>query len=278
MKRDGIILWAWIVVFFLGPTVVDTVVGHQPGGASGWLFTILFFASLLAGIPALFFLGLALFIGFMRSGQPRTLSDLHHAFRFGAVGCGFFALAISITLFRDLGPPGLVYQGLVLAYVAMVVPAPNRRIAYREAIWVRSTPEAAFALVSNPGNWPKYASRIAAAESADSPVRLGSRIHSTVREGSLVVDADETVSVLEPGRRFGTTVLDGTPAEGVYDLTPSSEGTEVAYTYTGSLTLSHALLSAAVSRGALLQRMAERRREALVAIKRLLEQPTPANV
>lgn len=105
MSRDRLGVVAYFVVFFLARVLVDTIAGHQPGGTSGWLYSVLFFASMLAGIPAIFFLGFGLYMGYMGRNAV-TLSDLHKSVQFGALGFGFFVLSLTLGLVKDSGLAG----------------------------------------------------------------------------------------------------------------------------------------------------------------------------
>jgi len=267
-----------LVVLFVFAVLPAAIIGPFPrgGGVAEPLDTVLFVAGFPAALGALFFIGMAIFLGYRRGSQGVPLSDADLMFTYSAVGFGFLALYFSLGLVRMFGLLGLIYPGAVVAYTLFALPTSGRRRVSRASVVVTNTPAAAFGLVAEPRNWPRYAPEIELVESADAPLRVGSRIHYRLRSSVRHLTVDETVIAYEPGRRFGTLVSPSTTA--VYEINALPDGTDVAFTQSQELTIGYALFTAAAFRQADLGRVHEAIQARMETIKRLLEEQASVNV
>lgn len=191
------------------------------------------------------------------------------------------ALVVTEGLFLAITrwPFAVVYAAVVLAYVALWVAPGMRHIAFRAAVVARCTPDEAFALVSNPRNWPRYFPNIQVFEPIQLPLKAGDLIRDRVSGPLLVVDAVERVLVAEPGRRFGTAVTpNARHSSGVYEFSTVSGGTEIAYVYNATLTLTEALAGVAFERASLVAKLRQQREAGLQRVKQLLEAQPAASV
>jgi hypothetical protein len=167
---------------------------------------------------------------------------------------------------------GLAAAVIVLLWVLVSVAPSRRRVEMRSAVDVACSPSAAFELVSDPRNWQRYIPELEVVGAVETPVRPGSVIHARVYNGGDVRDAEEVVTVYEPGRRFAT-AIPASPhvSSGTYDFAPNEAGTAVTYTFRGRLSPVQSALGGWLFRGRLVERMAQRRGVAMLEIKRLLE-------
>jgi len=275
MIRRNLPTLVLLLVFAVLPAVI---IGPFPrgGGVAEPLDTILLAAGFPAALGGLFFIGMAIFLGHRRGGQAVPLGDTDLMLTYVAVGFGFLALYFSLALVRMFGVVGLIYPGAVAAYTLFALPTSGRRKVFRVSVVVKNTPAAAFGLVAEPRNWPRYAPDIELVESVDAPLRVGSRVHYRLRGDVRPLAVDETVIAYEPGRRFGTLVSPSTTA--VYELNAVPGGTDVAFTQSEELTIGYALFTAAAFRRAHLDRMHEVIEARMEAIKRLLEEQASVNV
>lgn len=275
--KGGLLTWAVLLVF-LAPVVLIMFgpIYVAPFGRA--LYIALLLASVLTGGPGLVLFGIAWIMRLRRGGKPARIEQLLQEQRLNAVGLGLFAATMTFALATNFTPLATIYAAAALAYVLWSVPSSTRRQSYRSAVVVRCTPEDAFALVSNPRNWPRYFPQLEVDEPVDAPSHVGSIIHVRVREGRQVVAADERVTELEAGRRFATAVVTPHANEGLYEFTPVADGTEIAYSFHGEMTVAQAVLGGAVNRNSLLKRMISQREEGMQRIKQLLEAPEPITV
>ena len=269
MTRRSLPTLVLALVFLFLPALVAGMY-TTVGGAGETLDTVLFVAGLLAAVAAVIFFGLALLMGYRRGKQVVPLRDTYLLFRYFAIGAGFFALSNSVALFRVFGAAGLIFPVMLAAYVAFALSSSARRQDYRVAIVVSSTPEAAFALVSEPRNWPRYLPQVESVEPRDVPLHAGSTIRYRVRAGQTLLEVEEVVIAFEPGLRFGTGLADPA-ATGIYELSAGPGGTVIAYSHSGQMPVAQSIITGVFGRKANLGRMIEARQTGMDAIKRLLE-------
>jgi Polyketide cyclase / dehydrase and lipid transport len=212
-----------------------------------------------------------------RRAKPSSRTQEIHRETKLIVGAGGALLATeALLLAASRWQLALAYSAVLVAYVAMWIPAGMRRIGFRAAVLVRCTPEAAFALVSDPNNWPRYWPNLELRERPALPLHVGDVIHDRVTTGGLTLDAEELVTDFVAGREFGTSVIGGRGSRGIYLVNAVDGGTEVAYVYETKLRLSEAWMGNALSRGSLTERLKSNRLAALERVKKLLEaEPVP---
>src|SRR5256885_12632633 len=137
------------LVFLFLPALVAGMY-RTGGGAGETLDTVLFVAGLLAAVAAVIFFGLALLMSYRHGKQVVPLGDTYLLFRYFAIGAGLFALSNSVALFRVFGAAGLIFSGVLAAYVAFAPFRAARRQGFPVAVVVGSTPPAALAFLSQP--------------------------------------------------------------------------------------------------------------------------------
>lgn len=232
---------------------------------------------LLFGIAALVFITLTLVTIVLRFGRPANIRDLHRTSTYAAFAAGLGLPVIAIVLALSNPLYALAYAVLVGAYVAYTMPISRRRLAYRSTITVRCTPEAAFALISEPHNWPRYLPDLQVVEPVDTPLRVGSIVSERGTAGRRVIEAQDEVTLVEPNRRLGTRGVNA-PASGLYEFKAVDAGTEISYTAEHTLFVSDAVIGGVLSRGANVQLLKSRREAAMQRIKHVLEAPPAATV
>src|SRR5256885_2716615 len=139
------------LVFLFLPALVA---GMYTTGAGETLDTVLFVAGLLAAVAAVIFFGLALLMGYRRGKQVVPLGDTYLLFRYFAIGAGLFALSNSVALFRVFGAAGLVFSGMLPAFVAVALSGAATRRGLPGALVVGTAPPAAVAFFSPPRHRP----------------------------------------------------------------------------------------------------------------------------
>jgi hypothetical protein len=185
--------------------------------------------------------------------------------------------AIAFEMSQPLVALGL--EPVLVAWVLVSIAPAKRRVEMSSSIEVACSPQAAFGLVSDPRNWPKYIPQLEVFGPVDVPVRVGSVIHVKVHSGEAILDADEIVTEFEPGRRFATAIPRSPHASsGGFEFVFSSALTAITYTFRGTLSPLQSALGGWVARRGLVEKMARRRGVAMVEIKRLLEAQEPASV
>ncbi len=276
--RKGEVLTLAVLLAFVAPVVLIVFgpIYVAPFGRA--LYIAFLLGGVLTGAPGLVLFGVAWVMRLRRGRKPARIEQLLLEQRLNAIAAGLFVATMTFALATNFTPLATIYGAAALAYVLLSAPSSTRRQSYRSAVVVRCTPEDAFALVSNPRNWPRYFPQLEVAEPVDAPPHVGSVIHLRVREGRQVVEADERVTELEAGRRFATAVVTPHANEGLYEFTPVADGTEIAYSFHGEMTVAQAVLGGAVNRNGLLKRMIAQREEGMQHIKQLLEAPEPVTV
>ncbi|HET7421405.1 MAG TPA: SRPBCC family protein [Candidatus Dormibacteraeota bacterium] len=235
-------------------------------------------AAALVLVPGAIFIVIAIARGSFPVGRIRRIQDVEWTQTCTAIGYGCLVAGLTLAMATTFPAVAGFYAAVVLAWALWNVPPTARRIQYRLRIVARSTPEAAFALVSDPRNWHSYLPALDVFGQLDLPLHIGSVVLTTFRQGRSVISEEEQVVAYDPGRRFGTASRHRRPTDGVYEMARIDEGTEIVWTYWTVLPYSFAVLALPFSRGATRERIIRRRQESLEAIKRLLEAPTPVSV
>lgn len=194
-----------------------------------------------------------------------------------AVGAVLLLVTLILFLAEWSWQLGLAFGALSAAYVAYSLPEATRRYSFRSVVIARCAPEAAFALVSDARNWPRYFPELTVQEPIDTPPHVGSVIRVVVVLPTVSLSADERVTVYEPPSRFATAMVQSR-GEGAYEFGLAPGGTEVAYASRGVIGIRHALLGNAVLKPVVVGRMRARRELAMQAIKSILEAQPAAPV
>ncbi len=193
------------------------------------------------------------------------------------IAAGLITVAAVLTEPIDWKVRGVLALVLV-AYAVVWIPESMRRLGFESRIAIRRPPQAVFDLVSSPRNWPRYFPEIEVVDAGPLPLKVGDVIHDRVTAGGSVVEAHEVVTDYEPGRRFGTGIPEPHQTHGVYELTPTAEGTDVTYTMRATLTIYEAWLGSGFRRGSMARRLLAVREPGMRRIKQLLEGADPAPV
>lgn len=274
MKRwkDDLPTYALLLVFVVIP--VALISSEPVNMAVGSPLKIALLAvGILIGIPAFVFLAMAIVMYMLRIRKQPEVRELMREQMFTAVGMGFLTATATITLALYYPAAAVIYVLLSVAYVWASVPESRRHLGYLSSVVVQSTPEAAFALVSDPRNWHRFHPEVEA-EAVDMPLHVGSLVWERVTVGRTVVSGQEEVTFFEPGRRFGTALLGGPGTSDDYEFTPVAGGTQIVYSFRGELTIPQAVLGGVFRRASQLKLMLARRELAMQRIQQILE-PAP---
>jgi Polyketide cyclase / dehydrase and lipid transport len=248
---------------------------HRAAGTGTWApFLPLWGVALIAIFATFLLLNRAAKLQRTRAGQAMSPGRAEGSVRWTVVVAGLMVVAeVAIVASIDW-QVAVIAVALVVAWILVWTPRASRRLVMRSAIDVRCTPQAAFELVSNPNHWPLYVPEIELVQPVDVPVRLGTVIHERVRrDGRILLEAEEDVVALEPGKRFGTSVRKAQPSSGIYEIGPVADGmTHIEYTHRSVLSLPTAILGGALMRGGLGNKMAAGRAKILERIKGLLQE------
>ena len=171
---------------------------------------------------------------------------------------------------------GEIAFGVALAvYLLAFVPPAMRRIAFQSEIIASSTPDAVFALVSDPNNWHLYVPELTLRATVRAPLKVGDLIHDRFVAEHVTLEGIERVVAFDPGVRFGTQMLSGSHGTtGVYDLFKAEGGTRIVYHCETSLTLLEAWAGNGFRRGFLAGKLKANRDLTMQRIKALLEAET----
>lgn len=272
---------ALMLVFVLVPLQLATM---QPrtvyinDDASRILAIVVLIVVLISGVSTLALIGLTFGTRARGANRPIHIRDLRLTVRLTAWGAGTALPVVAILLALANPLYAVIYAALVGFYLLYVVPTSRRRIGYRSTVTVRSTPEAAFALISDPHNWPRYLPDLEVVEPIDTPLHVGSVVSERVTSGGQVVDGQDTVTLLEPNRKLGMKGLNTPGSVDLYELKPLDGGTEISYSVEHLLGVPEAVIGAVLSRGAIVAKLRARREKALQRIKEILEAPPAATV
>lgn len=174
----------------------------------------------------------------------------------------------------------IVFAAALAVYLLAFVPAAMRRIEFQSEIIAASTPEAVFALVSDPNNWHRYVPELTLRATVRPPLKVGDLIYDRFVAHEVTLEGIERVVAFDPGVRFGTQMLSGGHGTtGVYDLFKADGGTRIIYRCETSLTVLEAWAGNGFRRGFLAGKLKANRDLTMQRIKALLEAETaPASV
>ncbi|HEV2033276.1 MAG TPA: SRPBCC family protein [Candidatus Dormibacteraeota bacterium] len=184
-----------------------------------------------------------------------------------AIAIGVIAEIVLVASF-ELWVGGALF-GLLVAWILLCFLPPLRRIEGRSSVQVACTPEAAFALVSDPQNWRLWTSELEVIELSEVPVRRGTVVHSRMRIAGRLLEGDERVVAFDPPRRCGREVLDVRGAGyDSYEMTATERGTLITYAARFMRPLDRAALGEALRPSNFFE---ERWKKKMQRIKQLLE-------
>ena len=173
------------------------------------------------------------------------------------------------------GASEIVFAAAVAVYLLAFVPPVMRRIAFESEIIADSTPDAVFALVSDPNNWHRYVPELTLTATVRAPMKVGDLIHERFVAGDVTLEGIERVVAFDPGVRFGTQMLSGGHGTtGVYDLFKADGGTRIVYRCETSLTVLEAWAGNGFRRGFLAGKLKGNRDLTMQRIKTLVEAET----
>jgi hypothetical protein len=145
-----------------------------------------------------------------------------------AIALGLIAEFLLVASFELWAGVGLI--GLLLAWILLCFLPPLRRFEGMSSVQVACSPEAAFALVSEPQSWRLWTPELDSVESSEVPVRVGTVVHSRFRVGDRLMEGHERVVAFDPPRRCGSRVLDvHGDAFNQYDISTTDGETLIAY-------------------------------------------------
>lgn len=175
-------------------------------------------------------------------------------------------------------PGALILYAALAVYLLAFVPPAMRRLEFVSTMVVRCTPAAAFALVSDPNNWCRYAPQLELSSPVRTPVQVGDLIYDRIVSPDITHYAVERIVVSEPGVRFGTRIVGGGHGTtGVYEFVWADGSTHVTYSCRATLTLPEAWLGNGFRRAYITAKMKSARDDVMQRIKVLLE-AEPAEV
>jgi hypothetical protein len=190
-----------------------------------------------------------------------------------AVALVVTAELVAVAAFEFWAGVGLT--ALVLAW-ALVWSLPQlRRIEARSSVQAACTPEAAFALVSDPHSWRLWTPELETVESSDVPVRVGTVVRSRARVQGQLIEMEERVTVFDPPRRCSSELLGVRGVSDMYEIAATEGGSLITYEWHFLEPLSQAPFGGALFRRNFVKR---RRKKAMLRIKQLLEDDAAGSV
>ena len=169
----------------------------------------------------------------------------------------------------------IVFAAALAVYLLAFVPRAMRRIAFESEIIAGSTPDAVFALVSDPNNWHRYVPEVTLTAPVRAPLKVGDLIYDRFVTGDVTLDGIERVVAFDPGVRFGTQMMSGGHGTtGVYDLFTAEGGTRIIYRCDTRLTVLEAWAGNGFRRGFLAGKLKANRDLTMQRIKAVLEAET----
>ena len=192
------------------------------------------------------------------------------------IGIGFGVIAEFVAVASFEPWMGVALTGLLLAWILLCFLPPLRRFDGMSSVQVACSPEAAFALVSDPHSWRLWTPELDSVESSEVPVRVGTVVRSRGRVQGRLVEGNERVTVFDPPRRCSSEVLDVQGAAfDQYDIAPNDGGTLIAYKFLHIYPVSQAALGGLWNRRKL---FTERWTKKMQRIKQLLEDGAAGSV
>jgi polyketide cyclase/dehydrase/lipid transport protein len=166
----------------------------------------------------------------------------------------------------------IVLIAALMVYLLVFVPPAMRRIAFESEVVVGCSPDAAFALVSDPNNWPRYVPELQLRAVVRPPLKLGDLIYDRFAARDMTVEGIERVVAFEPGVRFGTQLVSGGHGTtGVYELFRTEGGTRIVFRCETSLTVLEAWAGNGFRRDFLASKLKANRDVTMQRIKGVLE-------
>lgn len=269
-----------VLVFYVVPlelfTSLQPVILVQDETTGILVVGALVIASLF-GVAALVLFGLALATSLLHTVRPAAITELRRTVTYAAWAGGLALPTVAILL--GLANPlyALVYAVLVGFYLLYAIPGSRRLIAYRLSITVRCAPEAAFAFLSDPHNWPRYLPEVQVIEPVDAPIRVGSRVSERVTLGRRIFEGQDEITLVDPNRKLATRVVGGHSAD-LYEFKPVDSGTQISYSAEHRLSVSEAVIGRVLRRGDIMKRLLSRRETVMQRIKQILEAPPVTTV
>ena len=270
---------ALVLVFYFVPLEVVKPPPFYIRDEGAWILVLVFLiVSLGFGTAALVFFVLSTATMVRRIGRPANVRSLRRTVTYAAWGAALALPVVAIVLGLTNPLYSLVYALLVGFYLVYAMPASRRLIAFRSAVNVRCTPEAAFALISDAHNWPRYLTELQVFEPLDTPLRVGSVVNERATFGRRVIDAQDVITSVEPNRKLAMRGGNAPESADMYEFRPIDDGTEISYTAKHRITVSESVIGGVFSRGADTELLLSRREKAMQRIKQILEAPAAATV
>ena len=277
LSRRTLMTYGVSLTVLLVPFIVAFSVRVREGGTT-WPVGVTWGVMLVAMVAGFSLISRSNRFNSRPSGGPMPVGTVEHAQNLAGLGLACFAVADVALIGWIEWRVGLGLLVVFVAYVLVWVPRTMRWVQYRSSVQARSTPLAAFELVSDPRNWHLYFPQLEVIEPLDKPLHMGSVIHDRVARDGYVIDADEVVVAFDPGRQFGTAIRKPRRSQGIYEFKEVDGGTEIEYTSWTVLTMAQAVLGVGLRRRSLTSKMIATRAPAMQRIKALLEAPGPATV
>jgi hypothetical protein len=265
-----------LVAFLVGPVAiaafVRVVTSREPWSPVWQLWIV----ALIALFASLWFMNRSetLKAAHVAAGYV-TLRDIEAETNTAMIGIllAVFAELVLVASFEFWA--GLVLIALLVAWILLCLLPPLRRRGGRSSIQVACSPEAAFALVSDPQSWRLWTPELELVESSEAPVRLGTIVRSRLQIEDRRLDANERVAIFEPPWRCGSEILDaGGTGLDLYEMAASDGGTLITYVFRSVLPPAHAILGGAFRN----YKLTERWRKKMLRIKELLEERATGSV
>jgi hypothetical protein len=246
---------------------------------TSWLSTIVIWPVVIVPwVAGVIFLMLGSRVAASRSSGPARVGNVEKELNLYTYAFGFLVLGEAILVGAMDWRVGVASLAVVGAWVVVWLPRQNRVIEMSSVIEVHCRPEVAFEFVSNPNNWPLYVPHLELVQPVDVPVHVGTVFRDRIRrDGSVPLEGEERVVILEAGKRFGTKVVQGGDT-GISVFTPVAGGTKIQYTYRAVLSLPSALFGGGLSRPGLVKRMAATRAQTEERLRVLLEELSAGTV
>jgi hypothetical protein len=255
--------------------------GIKVASHTSWQPTVtLWGVALVPGVAGLVVFELAIRRRLSRSGRAIMPSEIEKEVELIVYAYGLLVVAEFVFVGAMDWRIGFGLLAIVATWALLGATLQNRRMETRNSVDVVCSPQMAFEFISDPRNWHLFAPEMELRGEVVMPVQVGTVIPCRTRlEIDLVLDVDEVVLELEPGRQFKTGIR-GTPkpAAGEYTFEPAGKGTRIDYTYRSCITVAEGVLNGPFSRSKLIKAMTDKRIDILRRIKGLLEDRGAATV
>jgi hypothetical protein len=271
-RRDAAIILAFLFGPALVAFVVRLVTSRDPWSPTWQLLLV---AVVVLLVAAWFLARWDMLKAAHVAAESIRLRDLEAEVRLLAVALSVAVIAEIVAVASFELWMGVALAGVLLAWILFCFLPPLRRIDTRSSVQVACSPEAAFALVSDPQSWQLWTPELEHVEASEVPVRVGTIVRSRGRSEGSLLEGEDKVVVFDPPWRCGTEVLDvrGTSSD-LYEIAATDGGSLVTYTFRAMMPPEAAMLGSALQR----RPSAERWRKKMLRIKQLLEGGTPGSV